>query len=402
MFKRIIFTMTLVGAIMLAGACGNNESGAGDGPVTLTLWHYYTATAPHLQSVVDAFNELDNNIYLELEFVPFADISRQLSVGLAGDVLPDLAIIDTVTTANFASVGVLKDITDTLEGSGQKEYFLTGPIGANRFEGRYFGIPVEANALAFFYNTDIFEAAGIDALPATWDELIEVSARILEHDSSLIPVGITAVRNEQSTFHFIPFLYSAGGTFDNLDSPEAVRTLTFIKELMDNGYMSPDFINQNQDDIIQLFIAGHVAMMINGPWAVPRLDDVNFNVGLVPRDRQHASVLGGANMVVVDGENSEAALEVIEFFLQRSTVEAFATAASLLPIRTDMAAEPHWQQNRSSIFFSGNLEVAVPRGPSPNWPAISENIQIAIQSALLGQLSPEEALRQAAIANAGY
>ena len=411
-----ILISAIICILMILGACGSDTPAAQpttqqstvqqpastDEPVNLTLWHYYTATAPHLQSVIDSFNSQQNGVYVQLEFVPFADISRQLSIGLAGNVLPDLAIIDTVATANFANIGVLKDITDTVQASGEFEHFLEGPRGANRLNGRYFGIPVEANALGFFYNTDIFDAVGIQALPETWNELLEVSARVLEHDSSLIPVGITAVRNEQSTFHFIPFLYSAGGTFDNLASPEAARTLTFFKELMDNGYMSPDFINQNQDDIIQRFIAGQVAMMINGPWAVPRLEDVNFNVGLVPRDVRHASVLGGANMVAVDGANADAAMEVINFFLQRSTVEAFAEGASLLPIRTDMMAEPRWQQDPSAMFFSGNLAVAVPRGPSPHWPQVSENIQIAIQSALLGQQTPEDALAQAAAANAGF
>ncbi|WP_091237153.1 extracellular solute-binding protein [Anaerobium acetethylicum] len=32
-------------------------------------------------------------------------------------------------------------------------------------------MPYQSNSFAFFYNADIFKAAGVNEVPATWDEL---------------------------------------------------------------------------------------------------------------------------------------------------------------------------------------------------------------------------------------
>ena len=382
------------------GQQGDTETGQVSGQTTLTMWHYYTATAPALQAMADRFNEQNPDLLLELIYLPFSEITQNLSIGIAAGALPDLVIIDAVDTAAFASAGVLYDLTAFID-TGELENFLTGPVNSNIVNERIYGIPFEASALGFFYNIDILNSAGISQVPQTWDEVLEASSQILAYNPGIIPFGITAVRNEQSTFQFIPLLYSALGAYNNLDSAQALRALTFMQTLMERGYMSPEFLNQDQDDIIQLFAGGQVAMMLNGPWAVPSVSHVNFSIANIPRDQVFASVLGGANLSAVNGENAQLAIRVINFFLERQNVEDFAYMAAHLPIRIDTIEQGDFAEDPIFGLFADPLTVAVPRGPDANWPQISENIQIAIQSALIGSATPQEALEQAQLANEG-
>ena len=39
-------------------------------------------------------------------------------------------------------------------------------------DGKQYGVPFNAGMVGFWYNKDFFAQAGIDAPPATWDELL--------------------------------------------------------------------------------------------------------------------------------------------------------------------------------------------------------------------------------------
>ena len=64
----------------------------------------------------------------------------------------------------------------------------------------------------------------------------------------------------------MPWLLSAGGSVDNLTSDESKESMTYLKDLMDKGYISKECINWTLADAEKQFASGQAAMMINGPW----------------------------------------------------------------------------------------------------------------------------------------
>mgnify|MGYP000273193676 FL=1 len=81
--------------------------------------------------------------------------------------------------------------------------------------------------------------------------------------------------------------------------------MTLVKDLVDAGSMSKEVINWTQGDVMNQFISGNIAMMVNGPWQVPTMreqaPDLNWDVTLLPKDAEYASCLGGENFGVIDG-----------------------------------------------------------------------------------------------------
>ena len=69
-----------------------------------------------------------------------------------------------------------------------------------------------------------------------------------------------------------------------------------------------------------------------------------------------------------------------------------------MPARSDIPVPPTGNALKDEALktFVEQLKYAQPRGPSPEWPKISKAIQDAIQAALTGQMSPKDALDQAA------
>ena len=68
----------------------------------------------------------------------------------------------------------------------------------------YWALPTAVRSLALFYNTRLFDAAGIDGPPATLDELVETAKKLTQVDGAgnITQVGITAGMNAQDHHWF--------------------------------------------------------------------------------------------------------------------------------------------------------------------------------------------------------
>ncbi|MDQ0338585.1 multiple sugar transport system substrate-binding protein [Caldalkalibacillus uzonensis] len=400
-----IFGLALI-LLLLLTACGQDtdsssgETSNGDS-TEIKVWHYFTGKQQtEFEKLAEEYNKLQDKVKVVMEYVPFDETKKQLSIGVAGETLPDIVFMDGVDNASFAAIGVLEDLTDRIQEWGQAENYYEGPLNSTKYNGRYYGLPYESNTLALFYNKDMFEKAGIEEPPATWEELRETAKKLTDNEH--YGFAISAVRSEESTFQFYPFLISAGGDYQNINSPEAVKAITLFEDLLKDGSMSKDVVNATQDDIAKQFAAGRVAMMINGPWNITRIKedapDLNFGIAMIPKDVKSASVLGGGNLTIVKGKNVDEAWEFLKWLQDPKQLEPFASSTNIFPPRKDvLETSEYWKGDQYLSEFIPIMDVAVPRGPSPEWPEISSAIQVAIQQVLTESQSPQEAFDEAAV-----
>ncbi|MDQ0297989.1 multiple sugar transport system substrate-binding protein [Salibacterium salarium] len=398
----LIFSLTACGGGDGEGSDDvTQEEGTTNGePEEVLIWDYFTGVGQEVfYEQVDEFNNSQDDIVVKTEYVPFDQIKQQLSVGSTGDALPDIVNIDHVDNAALASQGVLADITDKVDEWGETEHFLEGPLNSTMYEDSYYGLPYTSNTLGLFYNEDLLEEAGFSEPPETWDELEEVAAAFSNSDVN--GFGIAGERSEESTFQFYPFLRSAGADYDNLDSPQAVRALDFLDGLLENGHMSSDVINTAQDGLTNQFTTEDLAMMVNGSWNIERIKDdnpdMNWQVTEIPRDEEHASVIGGANLSIVEGANEDPAWEFMKWLMDPEQLESYAADSGVFPPRQDILDESDfWENDEYLSSFVPIMEYADARGPSPHWPDVSEAVQLAIQESFTDSKSPEDAMNDAA------
>lgn len=243
------------------------------------------------------YNESQDAYNMTAKYVPFADFKKQLSIGASASELPDLVILDSPDHASYASMGIFADITGKFDVSTYYE----GPVASATLDDTLYGVPFGCNCLALYYNEDMFETAGITEAPTTWDELKEAAEKLTS--DNVTGLAFCSVQNEEGTFNFVPWLWSTGATSYEINSENGIRALSFVKDLIDSGVMSKECINWTQGDVMNQFISGNVAMMINGPWQIPTMreeaPDLNYNVALIPMDTEYASVIGGENYAVV-------------------------------------------------------------------------------------------------------
>ena len=197
----------------------------------------------------------------------------------------------------------------------------------------------------------------------------------------------------------MPWLLSAGGSVDNLTSDESKESMTYLKDLMDKGYISKECINWTQADAEKQFASGQAAMMINGPWQFSGLSDdapdLEYGVAKVPKadDGDYASVLGGENVAICKGANVEASWKFLTWITSKEESAKICEAIGRYSPRADVDVQEMYKDDPLNATFAEILPTAESRGPSPVWPEISEAIYSAEQEVLSGQKDVEAAIR---------
>lgn len=362
----------------------------------ITLW-YYWETEGHqkaLDEMIATYNESQDAYNLTAKYVPFADFKKQLSIGASASELPDLVILDSPDHASYASMGIFADLTGKFDVSTYYE----GPVASATLDDTLYGVPFGCNCLALYYNEDMFETAGITEAPTTWDELKEAAEKLTS--DNVTGLAFCSVQNEEGTFNFVPWLWSTGATSYEINSENGIRALSFVKDLIDSGVMSKECINWTQGDVMNQFISGNVAMMINGPWQIPTMreeaPELNYNVALIPMDAEYASVIGGENYAVVSGGNEDGALDFLTYATQEEQVIFMMTQMGYISADKEIAAAQFTDEG-DAIYkkFVEQMEYAQARGPLPEWPEVSDAISLAFNEVMTGSASPEDAAAEA-------
>lgn len=373
--------------------------------IEVMIWDYFETDAQRamIQWIMDGFNESQDVYYATHEYVPFANYKTQLQLGMTTGEMADLLIMDNPDMPAFAASGLLADISSYLEDFDGIDLYFPGPMNSTTLDGKHYGLPFCSNCLCLFYNKDMFAAAGIDFVPTTWEE-IEKAAEMLAacEEVTATPLGYAGVATEEGTFQFMPWLYMAGATYETPGSADGIEAMTFIKKLIDKGYLSKEITSWAQSDVNNQFMAGAIAMQFNGPWQLPGIaanaPDLNYGVALLPAgDAGTASGLGGENLAVVAGDNVDGAVEFLYYYNQPEIMIQAQKMYGAFPSRSDAADNEYWTADPVQATFIEQLNTAVARGPHASWPSISEALYTMHQEVVIGTKPVEQACADAQV-----
>ena len=225
-------------------------------------------------------------------------------------------------------------------------------------------------------------------------------------------IALTCEAAEDTTWQWEPFFWSNGGkfTFSNVASAPGVQALSVWKQLIDDGSASKDCLNWSQTPAASTqFIDGKAAMMVNGPWNFPTINQTKMfygkQFGIVPVPirvaGQHVVVpLGGEDWMISksgDSATQQMAFEYINGMQTPAMELKLAKLFGYLPGKIAVAktyvkqAGPEWNVYVNQTLF------AHPRtlGLGVKYPKISQAVWTAIQAALSGSKSVQDALNTA-------
>lgn len=409
---------TAVAALGLAGCAPTGEPGSsnaigqpGDASIsgTVTFWHAYSADSPEVatleKTIIPAFEEKYPDVTVKDVAVPYDDLHQKLVTAVAGDQLPDLVRADIGWVPELANLGVLvplsKDMPD-FQTIADNTY--PGSLLTNRWEGEYYGLPLDTNTRVQLYNKETLDKAGIAAAPATVDDLIAAAP-------ALKAAGAYAFAdNGASGWNILPWIWSAGGDMTNADytkasgylnSDASVKGIQTLVDLVNDGYM-PDIILgdsgglSTSDGLAQ----GAYATILDGPWMYPifagQYPDFELNAAQVPAGAGGSvSVVGGEDIVLTQSsENKAAAAEFLRYLMSEEAQLAMAEVGQMSTLKS--VGPQLTAINSYYAPFVEQLATAKPRPVTPAWAEMDAMVQEEVRAAIRGEKSVKDALDAAA------
>jgi len=365
--------------------------------IVLEWWDYYSDGDTD-KAAIDMIARLETalpHIKIERTSIGFGDLKAKVIQAAATNTMPDIVIIDNPDHQAMADQGAFEDITALVADWSDKDQYFAGPWASTVYQGKNYGVPYTSNATAFFYNKDLLAEAGYDSPPETWDELREVAVAVTEGER--VGFCFSAVATEEGTFTMLPFLWGNGGDIPTIGDEASIGMLNFLNTLVNEDKTVPvSVLNFSQGDARDLFAAGQCAMMINGPWNIPPLQEdkqIDFEWGISgwPYNVQPTSILGGENFAIGKGANVEAAWEVITWVTQPENLVPTLKIHGGLVNRADAATDSLFTDDPFKALFTQQVSVAKPRSYGPGYPQMSEQIMTMVHGVLTGAQTPEEA-----------
>ncbi|WP_017294779.1 ABC transporter substrate-binding protein [Geminocystis herdmanii] len=410
-------SLVFIFSLLFISGCQNtalNSDSSGNNQVTkITFWHGINPPENReiFNELLAQFNTENPDIQVEALYVGQPDEQLpKIIASIAGNQPPDILWYVPQLTGKLVELQALKPLQEWWNNSDIKNEIDPAMLSTMTLDNNIWSVPFATNNTAVFYRPSLFQKAGISETPKTWDEFAEVAKKLTQdtnNDGKIDQNGMlfASGKGEFTVFVWLPFIFSADGEIIQNNQPNLVsegteKALNLAVELVkensailsqpDRGYELDNFIN------------GKVAMQITGPWTLAQLkqSNIDYDVFPIPIINQPATVLGGENLFVfkTDAQREEASLKFLEFILGEKFQTQWALKTGYLPINFNAQNSSEYQdfvkENPVIKVFLEQMKFAKSRPIITDYPALSENLGRSIESSLLQQKTPIQALEE--------
>lgn len=391
--KKILLSLVILCMLFFNGcvSADKKDPRGTDEREEIVLWTYYETDMQKasMDELADGFNKSQEKYHLTWEYHgPVTEFNRRLAIAITQNQLPDMVILDNPDMPSYIALDKLEDITEYIREIDGLEQYFPGAMKSVVSDGRYYGLPFCCNNVALIYNKDILEKEGV-GVPQTWDELSEAVRKLSV--PGRYGFAMSAIKGEQGAFQFGAFMMSAGDSLEQAGGEGTLRALQFIRNMVDHGWMSHECVNWSQNDVARIFMEGKCAIMENGPWVFPALDEsgIHYGVAAFPVGGQKKGLLGGEDIAVIKGKNVKGSVAFLKYYSQKSVMLNVNLMANSLPPRRDVAKFSLKVNPQYGVIMS-QMETCISRKDCENWAELAAKISEGEYRVIIGEAEPKE------------
>ncbi|UIJ93097.1 extracellular solute-binding protein (plasmid) [Sinorhizobium meliloti] len=256
------------------------------------------------------------------------------------------------------------------------------------------------------------EKAGIKQPPKTWEELAEQAKAIKDKGLLESPIAWSWSQAEAAICDYTTLVSAYGGKFLDGGKPAfttggGLDALNYMVTSYTSGLTNPNSKEFLEEDVRKVFQNGEAAFALNWTYMYnlandPKESKVAGKVGVVPAPgaagKSEVSAVNGSMGlgITATSKHPEEAWKYIVHMTSQETQNAYAKLS--LPIWASSYEDPNVTKGQEELIAAAKRGLAAmyPRPTTPKYQELSTALQQAIQEALLGQSSAEDALKSAA------
>jgi len=362
-------------------------------------------------SMLTDFNQAYPNIHVTIDGMTYDQMrDRIVSSFLAPQPTYDMIIVDNPWMYDFASGGFLDPLDDRIAATPGFDYndYAKPLRDIAEVNGKTYGIPFYNYGLGLIYRTDLYAAAGLTP-PATLDQFVAAAKALTTGGRA--GLAMQPQKGYKIFEEWGNYLFAAGGSIQGpdgkvtLDSPEARRALQVYIDLYHTA-APPDSLNWAFDEALRAVGGDKAAQMISYNWMLPTLNKPGGPGGDLAGKFALAPVPGGKAIlgcwywsIPSNSTQKDAAWAFISWLTSKEH-DAERVIAGGAPVRTSVMTDPTvWEKGFGKDYYETAAKILANSAPLADGPNAEESINVvgdALNAAVAGQLSVDEAIRQAA------
>lgn len=366
-----------------------------------------------VRAMTKDFEAANPDIKVNVEFVPYESLhDKIIAAAGAGDDGYDVVLFDVIWPAEFATRGILKNVSNRVDKNNRDKIF-NGAWTTVEYEGSYYGMPWILDTKYLFYNREILEKAGISNPPATWGQLLEQAKVIKDEKLVKYPLVWSWSQSEAMICDFTTLSSAFGGSFFNAEGKPAFqqggakKAVEFMTASLKDGLTNPASTEYFEEDVRRVFANGDAAFALNWTYMNALVNDpkeskVAGKVGVISapgaKDTSKASAVNGSmGLGIPSNSPHEAeAWKYISYLTSMPVQNSFAKLS--LPVWKASYDMQEVVKDQPELINAAKTSLAVmyPRPLVPSYTEVSSVLQKNIHKALLNKATPEEALEAAA------
>ncbi|WP_026693974.1 ABC transporter substrate-binding protein [Peribacillus kribbensis] len=362
--------------------------------------------------MVEAFEKSHKNIDVKFQEMP-ADTGKQhdqyITAFNAKSTGIDVIDMDVIWPAEFAQADYVLPLDRFIQQDGiDLNEYNQGALAAAQFNGKQWALPKFVDAGLLFYRKDLVKE---NEVPKTWDDLIKQAKAKQGQGGSKFGYIMQAKQYEGLVCNAVEFVSAYGGKFINeknevtVNSPETIKGLKKLVEVAKSSIVPGNVTTFSELETDQAYIEGQSVFVRNWPYEYASANDkekskIAGNVGVAPLpagDKGSAAALGGWMAGInKNTKHPKEAWEFLKFMAgeEGQKIDAIygGHAPTILKLYQDqdvLKANPTFGDKG----FQDGLAAAVSRPVAPNYPEISEIIQIHVSNAIAGKETVEQAVQ---------
>ncbi len=425
-----------------AGFVAFGPRGGGDdapkGAVVIDYWEKWTGhEGKAMQLVVDEFNASQRGVFVR--YFVTGNIGQKALIAIAGGTPPDLVGLWNFNVPAYAESGAILRLDELAakEGMNLGQYrrgiqeVMTTGRGAER---KWYGVVNTAGTLAMYYNRKLFAEAGLDPArpPRTIEELESAHAALTKRNENGSFVQTGFLHGEPGWWSWIWGYHFGASIFDEaseratIDLPQHAAAYRWLQRTV-RGFGDSDteaakalelfrqgFGNYNTPQ--NAFLAGKVAMEIQGPWLANMVEEFapGLDYGVAPMpcaaaiyDEENPVALVDTDVLCIPrgAKHPEAAMKFIAFTQKQEITERLALAhCKICPLvnASDGFIKAH--KNRGLAVHNALADspraFVVPKTRA--WPEIKDDFDATVQRMWRLEVEADAALKGVQSRAQGY
>jgi multiple sugar transport system substrate-binding protein len=358
------------------------------------------------QQIVENFTKSHPDIVVKVEPLGFSDeYFEKILTSVATGSAPEVVAMNYEQFSRFVAAGAFAPLNSLIKSTSfdVDRYFLQ-VFNLFNFSGNQMAVPATFSNVVMFYNTSLFEEAGLryPASEWTWDDLVTAGKKLVRDTNR---DGVTDVYGY--AIQWWPIYLAMNGvtvlnqdnTRTRVDEPAAVEA---IQRVIDTWAVHRFAINPTSGiSDWDTWKAGYLAMWPTGPWAIGPFLETSFDwdVAHHPGMARKATFLYSNALAIPTGtKNLAEAWELIQYLAgpEGSRIRQ-GSGYELSPLRdvANLLAQGQRRPKSARVFFEATTYAVSPPTVA-DWDKIHDMIYNQIDQAYRGQVSPALALKTAA------